>query len=444
MQPELIVVDQLSKLDARQIESAVITYQQAFARIPYLETFTSEESIGALQYILDQSGDLLLGQQESGDVISLAGGYTNDDNDYFIEELAVLPERQGEGIGRTTLRALLDLGSKRNPSAFEIRTTARNEKAINLYESEGFVLSEIREVVAQTRQGGKIALDERVYLRKQIKEQSMKAEEKLRRVAIAYPSGNTTAVVYDQLSKDSILPNEQIINAWTKKASNQPGVEQCCFVTLPKDKEAVARVEMFGGEFCGNATRSVIQLITEGKDYRGLIEVSGVNRPLNFDVANGIITLEMPLSHELATIVKEGTLVQLDGIAQLVVTDLEQKNRPAREVLDTLLRENKYGLVDQPAVGVSFYDPESAQAQFCVWVGGTVQTIFDETACGSGTCAIGVAAALVAGENKTLEVIQPSGEKIATTATIENSEVVSSYISGTVRILYDGELSYAN
>jgi len=261
-----------------------------------------------------------------------------------------------------------------------------------------------------------------------------------------YPSGNTTAVVFDQmLDTDREDLNSRVMSAWKVKEASQPEVEQCCFVTLPKNKEAVARVEMFGGEFCGNATRSVIQLITEGKDYQGMIEVSGVDRPLNFNVSNGVVAVEMPLPQDgnLATQVAEGTLVQLDGIAQLVVTDATiQQSRTPRELLNDLLEQNSYGLAEQPAVGVTYYDKVSKNAEFGVWVK-EVNTVFDETACGSGTCAIGVASALDTKQNQKIEVVQPSGESITTEAAFDNEsgKVVASNIAGKVSVLYDGELS---
>ena len=334
----------------------------------------------------------------------------------------------------------------REPTALEIRTTTRNDKAIGLYSSEGFVSQAITEVVSQTRQDGKLGLDERVYLVKNIEEETMEKPNTLKRAAIVYPSGNTTAVVFDQmLDTDREDLNSRVMSAWKVKEASQPEVEQCCFVTLPKNNEAVARVEMFGGEFCGNATRSVIQLITEGKDYQGMIEVSGVDRPLNFNVSNGVIAVEMPLPLDgnLATQVAEGTLVQLDGIAQLVVTDATiQQSRTPRELLNDLLEQNSYGLAEQPAVGVTYYDRDTKNAEFGVWVK-EVNTVFDETACGSGTCAIGVASALDTKQNQKIEVIQPSGESITTEAAFDNEsgKVVASNIAGKVSVLYDGELS---
>jgi len=442
---QIVPVTDIAELSQTQITSAVGTYQKAFGNTPYEEAFTDEEATDALQYILDKGGDLVAGQADD-EVIALAGDYMKPGDVYYIEELAVNPRRQGQGLGRRTLRVLIEKALDREPAALEIRTTTRNDKAIGLYSSEGFVGQAITEVVAQTRQDGKLALDERVYLRKNLKEDEMEKPKSLKRAAIVYPSGNTTAVVFDQmLNTDREKLNSLVMAAWKSQEADKPEVEQCCFVTLPKDKSAVARVEMFGGEFCGNATRSVIQIITEGKNYQGMIEVSGVDRPLNFNVRDGIIAVEMPLPRDgsLATKVTEGTLVQFDGIAQLVVTDATlQQDRAPRELLTELLAQNIYGLAEQPAVGVTYYDTATKKAEFGVWVK-EVNTVFDETACGSGTCAIGVALATETKQNQKLEVIQPSGESITTEAAIDSGsgEVVASNIAGKVSVLYDGELS---
>ena len=441
----IMTIADLPGLNPAQVNSAIQTYQRAFARPPYQEAFTDSEAYDALRYILDQEGDLVVGQIKD-EVVSLAGGYMKFSDVYYIEELAVSPSRQGQGLGRRTLSALIEKALIREPQALEIRTTARNDKAIGLYVSEGFRPQAVTEVVAQTRQDGKLGLDERVYLLKNIKEDGMEKPKSLKRAAIVYPSGNTTAVVFDQmLDIDRKELNSLVMSAWKNKEAGRPGVEQCCFVTLPKNREAVARVEMFGGEFCGNATRGVIQLITEGRDYQGMIEVSGVSRLLNFNVTGGSIAVEMPLSQNGETVKKvaEGTLVQLDGIAQLVVTDtVIQSNSTPRQLLDKLLGQNKYGLAEQPAVGIAYYDKNTKKAEFSVWVK-TVNTVFDETACGSGTCAIGVASAMQAMQNQVLEVIQPSGESITTEAAfdIETGKVVASNIAGKVSVLYDGELA---
>ena len=150
--------------------------------------------------------------------------------------------------------------------------------------------------------------------------------------------------------------------------------------------------------------------------------------------------MPLPVDGNPPRAVEEGTLVQLDGIAQLVVTHTGLREAmTSRQVLESLITGNKYGLSDQSAVGVSYYDSDTGRASFCVWVN-EVGTIFDETACGSGTCAIGVAAATEARESIRLPVVQPSGEVISTEADYDPKigRVVSTAISGTVKLLYDG------
>ncbi len=441
---QMTPVTNLEMLREEELQGAVGVYQRAFADPPYGEAFTDEEAEAALQYVLDKGGDLMFGKADN-EVVALAGGYMKPDGVYYIEELAVTPSKQGQGMGRQALKALMVEAANQYLEAFEIRTTILNEKAIQLYCSEGFQSEGVTEIVAQTRQDGAIGLDERVYLSKSSKETDMEKPRKLKRTAIAYPSGNTTAVVFDQLldvGREEL--NSFVMAAWKDKEGDRPEVEQCCFVTTPCDRRAMARVEMFGGEFCGNATRSVIRLLTEGKDYEGLIEVSGVDRPLSFGVSDEIVSLEMPLPEDgkQAERFEEGTLVQLDGISQLVVTDaVKQLDQTPREMLLGLLEQNKYELAGQPAVGVTYYDEASKNATFCVWVR-EVNTIFDETACGSGTCAIGVALALNEKQDQKLEVIQPSGESIVTEAIFDSAlgRVNTSTIAGKVAVLYDGEL----
>ena len=275
----------------------------------------------------------------------------------------------------------------------------------------------------------------------------MEIPSELQRVAIAYPSGNVTAVVFDQiLSVDRTDLNARVIQAWERRGVNDSGVEQCCLVTLPTDPRSIARVEMLGGEFCGNAIRSVVQLVTEGKNCQGVIEASGTDQPLRFSVIDGVVAVEMPIpaTDELVLDVAEGTLVRLDGITHLVVATSNRKlreRRTPRQLLNEFLTDDRYGLTSQPAVGVSYYDTESERAEFSVWVR-DVNTVFDETACGSGTCAIGIAFATRARASRKLHITQPSGEKITVEVEFDGQmgKVVAATIAGEVSVLYDGKM----
>ncbi len=440
---EVMPISDWATLDETMRSSAIATYKGAFGQYPYCEKYSDQEVEGVLRRIVNQGGNLMLGVL-GGRTVSLAGGYLKPDGSYYIEELAVAPGEQANGYGRATLRSLLETPAAANAPRLGVRTAVANERAVRLYTSEGFTPEPGTEMAASWRQIGAPGIDERVYLSKPPTSVAERLST-LKRVTVAYPSGNATAIVFDQLlTADRKSLNDGVIGAWKARNDGSPGIEQCCFVTFANDPRAVARMEMFGGEFCGNATRSVVWLVTGGKNCEGLIEASGVERPLQFKVKDGDVSVEMPLPQKgkLTTEVAEGMLVQLDGIAQLVVTDKRIKQRDPREVLTELLRSNAYGLADQPAVGVSYYDPATGKADFCVWVK-AVETVFDETACGSGTSAIGVAMATQKRSSIKLPVIQPSGETITTEAAFRGGKVSSSVITGKVGILYDGELVLA-
>lgn len=263
---------------------------------------------------------------------------------------------------------------------------------------------------------------------------------KLPAFAVTYPSGNTTAVIFDKMPplKDKKRLNRALLAAWKTSYPRLPEIEQCCYVTEPKNPNAIGRVEMFGGEFCGNAARSVIWLLMNGRDTSGYIEVSGTDELLAFTIKNREVTLRMPLpkQNQLIERVSEGILVRLEGITQLVTADSKQT---PRALLAFLLSANKYGLSSQPCVGVSYYNQSSNEAQFCVWVN-AVSTIFDETACGSGTSAIGIATAANRERSAHLQVIQPSKQVIFTEATFSNKQIKASSITGKVDVLYKGKL----
>jgi histidine racemase len=261
------------------------------------------------------------------------------------------------------------------------------------------------------------------------------------RLVVAYPSGNTTAIVLGEPpTRDLKALNAGIMLAWQSLRPDQPPIEQCCNVTAPRSTGAIARCEMFGGEFCGNAARSVALLLADGEDRAGTIEVSGVDHPLAFNVRKGEVTLEMPVPDTAGCIerTRDGILVRLDGITHLVVAGPHGGNGP-RRLLDRLVRGNSHGFADQPAAGVCLYDPGSGEARFCIRVR-DIGSVFDETAYGSGTCAIGMAAAWERGEPVVLEVIQPSGESISVAVDHTDGRIKKAAISGTVSILYDGEM----
>ncbi|MFW5702923.1 MAG: hypothetical protein ACOCXP_03070 [Candidatus Dojkabacteria bacterium] len=165
----------------------------------------------------------------------------------------------------------------------------------------------------------------------------------------------------------------------------------------------------------------------QGKDTNSPqdIRVSGVNHPLKFQLRKGIVTIEMPLpslSEGCITQVEEGYLVKLDGIIHL------------------LIRSGKYGIDKCNAFVVCKSEP----VEFSVWVR-EMGTIFDETACGTGTYAIGLAKAYKQSKSIEEAIIQPSGERIIAKVSWDDKKQkpISASISGKVEVLYDGPVSFS-
>lgn len=256
-------------------------------------------------------------------------------------------------------------------------------------------------------------------------------------LCVAYPSGNTTAVIFEDLSSSDLKElNLSIMKAWKIKFPHLHEIEQCCFIKSPINPKAIARIEMFGGKFCGNGARSALFLIARGRDCRGFVEVSGTSRLLEFIISSNRVTLELPFLN--ARHVEEGILIYFEGIVHLVVID---KKIITRDLLIRLLNENKYQLKDYPAVGVIFFDQKTSLATYSVWING-VDTIFDETACGSGTGAIGIALSLNNNCDIDQEILQLSNKTIRTIVSFDkkSNKIEKNFIQGNVDQIYKGKL----
>lgn len=257
-------------------------------------------------------------------------------------------------------------------------------------------------------------------------------QKTIQKIAIVYPSGNTTAVIFDDLGQQNREKlNASISETWQTMFPDKSPIEQCCFVSHVTDPGVLGRVEMFGGEFCGNATRSAVWLLADGKDSSGLIETSGCDELLKYTIIDGIVSLEMPKFSTTET--EKGLAVKFKGITQLVIS-----TGSTHAVLKQILNSGYLSLDAEPALGVSSYDERTKQALFSVWVK-NVNTIFNETACGSGTAAIGIAQATNAKRSQNLQIVQPSDEPINVRVETDNDgKAKGAEISSPIKILYSG------
>jgi diaminopimelate epimerase/ribosomal protein S18 acetylase RimI-like enzyme len=437
------LVTNLDNLDERVLKTAILTYCQAFRGEPYREDCSELTARRALEYLLSRGGYLVFGRIGQR-VVALGGGYP-ERHGFFLDELAIAPDFQGCGLGLVTAQALMDAEPAKRAEWFELRTSVANNRALSMYRSLGFAPTGTSVVVPHLHIDQTITVDKRIYFARRNNGASEQSDEpaRLRRVAVTCTAGNITAVVFDQRPLDDRKSlNALLPSAISRQHPDLPRIEQCCFVAPPRDADAAIRMEMFG-EFCGNAARSVAWLVTGGRNHVGLIEASGATRLLRFEVTDGNVQLEIPLSQrgDITERLDGGSFVRLDGISHIVVTDESVRSRRGpRDLLHSLLASAEYDLPSQPAVGVTYYDPSTRLAEFCVWVR-EAETVFDESACGSGTSAIGIALATAARSSVRVDVIQPSGETISTSADYDPSVgIIASQISGTVKVLFDGEV----
>lgn len=160
--------------------------------------------------------------------------------------------------------------------------------------------------------------------------------------------------------------------------------EQVGFVE--QSKTELPKLIMMGNELCINSTLS---LASQLSNYGSLI-TNGITKPIKYENKNRNTYIELDLSFK-----KTKNIVLLPGIGFLCT-----KNKPktSKNYLSKLAE--KY---DLPAFGIVFYRKNKIIPY--VYVKGT-NSLFEETACGSGS----IACSLVTGLEK---IIQPTGETIS-------------------------------
>ena len=251
----------------------------------------------------------------------------------------------------------------------------------------------------------------------------------------ANPTGNITLLVTSFVDRK----DQPRVSAEMMKALE---CEQVGFIENAGKSTALCRLQMMGGEFCGNATVSAAALmarkqgIAKGKSMTVPLEVSGCGEVLNCRVTNcgeyDTGTVKMPRVSGIEE-TPLGMLVRMDGIAHLIVTekyDAEKAEKTLRCVANSL-EEDACGLLQWVD---GFMTP-------LVYVKKTGSMVW-ETSCASGSTAIGcVAAAQVREEITVTEVRQPGG-KLRVDARLENGTVTEAFLTGEVRLMEEGLFQY--
>ena len=209
-------------------------------------------------------------------------------------------------------------------------------------------------------------------------------------VVVADPAGNRTAIVRAGLPR---AERPQVAAALM--ADRQLGIEQVGFETRPLYGGSTGRLEMAGGEFCGNAARSYGYLLCS---ERGIdhckIEMSGTREKLEVicDLERSTSAAQMPMPEKMEMIGDEAEqmypLVVFRGIAHMLCVGRAPDEAFAGRMIE------KFGK-SYSAFGVQFVEAPEGEAGESdafsitpvVYVAGA-GTLFWEKSCGSGALAM--------------------------------------------------------
>ena len=224
------------------------------------------------------------------------------------------------------------------------------------------------------------------------------------------PGGNTTILLDTTQVKPELRP------AWSNIVMNplHLGAEQVGFIDWPNELEAfdqsLPRLDMMGGEFCGNACRSyaAVLALELGKPlpWRGKIATSGIETPVpcfvNAHQGQLDSAINVPLLNQISIEPFEGgALVRLPGITHILLPGNEDHHLEMVEDLKkcALNWKRKLNLLNEPAVGCIWFDfnKQAANMLPLVWVRSTNSYCL-ETACGSGAIALALYLGTIVGQ----------------------------------------------
>jgi len=248
------------------------------------------------------------------------------------------------------------------------------------------------------------------------------------------PTQNMTIIVTDPVPR-----REQVRIAGQLMAYGSVGAEQVGFMEETSLPGARARLQMMGGEFCGNATISLAALLAHED---GLADGASAIYPLEISGAEGIVrcgirrcgssylgTVRMPLPERIREMDFGENhiypLVEFPGIAHAIVPEDAMTPAEAEACIASWC-----DMCGADAFGILLVNSGMSAIRPLVYVKETRSSVW-EHGCGSGSAAIGAYAALQ-GHGR-LDLSQPGGV-IQVHARIENEHLSSIEITGRVRI----------
>jgi diaminopimelate epimerase len=248
------------------------------------------------------------------------------------------------------------------------------------------------------------------------------------------PSKNITALV---ISKVDVSTYKDISK---KIMDKEPLVEQVGFLTF--DGESDISLRMAGGEFCGNATMcaAVYHVMkNELPSANVKVKVFGTDGLIDVEIKKigdseweGIVKMPKPLEIKDVTFPNGKTLpvVSFEGISHvIIIDDVSNQSNFTKEEAESVIKE-WCDFLNVPAFGMMHYDLKNSNLVPLVYVK-SIDTLFWENSCSSGTTAIGtwLFKKELDKKRKSVEIKQPSKSIL----TISNDENGNIYLKGKVK-----------
>ena len=262
------------------------------------------------------------------------------------------------------------------------------------------------------------------------------------------PGGNTTVFVPLAAAR----PEDRAAVANLIMDPLHLGAEQVGFIDLnPEAPELI----MMGGEFCGNACRSLAALLVmgrpvAGKKQAGALRSSGTDQPVLWraeplEKPGAAVDAAVRVDMQLASLetVKPGLVkVDMPGMCMLLFDEAVYP-LPADPAAEAAQWREDLRLTEREGVGCVRHAPLRAVGGQhivpLVWVRGTGSSCL-ETACGSASLALALAAHKLAGAAPRLDIRQPSGAFIRVELEEEQAGSLHGWIGGPVKLSAQGRL----
>jgi histidyl-tRNA synthetase len=300
------------------------------------------------------------------------------------------------------------------------------------------------------------------------------------KIMYCYPGGNDTHItVNPTFTREEYGRCDQLIR------SKYPNLEQGGFLEKPKNSLACAHLQMAGGEFCGNALRSMGALLAadyrgartlsslvqydrvekEGENIRIPVTISSCDQVLYLAIEPGKgsrnfqVSADIPLPTSATAITSielskndasfHATKVDMGGIVHILIDEGDLPFNPDRAAYEEYVRDFvvQAGLADRAAVGLIWCSDGpngTRRIDPVVWVK-SVDSCYYESACGSGSMAVAIAESWSKQSDIRLSVSQPSDDVVTCTiiGVVGTEGCTKGQLSGNVGVVGDLNIQFA-